>query len=107
MLGDLEKASALGGATAIWSQWEGYLSEGSGKKLRELLNELGVPLTLIHTSGHASIPDLKRLAVALAPREIVTFHTFVVSQFPRLFSNVTIRNDGEWWEIGGTPNGDG
>jgi hypothetical protein len=29
MLDDLERANCLDGARAIWSQWHGYLNEGT------------------------------------------------------------------------------
>lgn len=87
------------GARAIWSQWSGYLEEGSGAKLKHAFEERGVPLEIIHTSGHASIPDLQRLAKAIAPRALVPVHTFHGDRFASLFSNVQLRQDGEWWQL--------
>ena len=40
------------------------------------LVDRGVPLEVVHTSGHASIADLKRLADAMAPEVLVPVHTF-------------------------------
>ncbi len=57
-------------------------------------------LEAIHTSGHASIVDLKRLAEAMAPDVLVPVHTFEGDQYPELFgTNVSRRMDGEWWEV--------
>ncbi|MBB5760392.1 mRNA degradation ribonuclease J1/J2 [Methylorubrum rhodinum] len=54
-----------------------------------------IPLAHAHTSGHASIPDLRRLAAALAPRRLVPIHTFAPEQYPALFGpSVTIEQDG-------------
>ncbi len=99
MLRDLERARALKGARVIWSQWEGYLTEGSGAKLKADCDARGIPFEIIHTSGHASIADLKRLAAAVAPKALVPIHTFGAERFPELFENVVLRDDGEWWEV--------
>ncbi|MCJ2132400.1 MBL fold metallo-hydrolase [Methylobacterium sp. E-045] len=100
MLRDLDRAECLSGATAIWSQWDGYLAQERGLTLQTDLAERSIPLAHAHTSGHASIPDLKRLAEAIAPRRIVPIHTFHADRFPALFGpNVSIEQDGQWWEI--------
>jgi ribonuclease J len=99
MLRDLEQACCLGGASAIWSQWSGYLTQPDNVALRERLDSLRIPMTVVHTSGHASVPDLKRLATAVAPRALVPIHTFRPQDYAGLFENVTIREDGEWWTV--------
>ena len=99
MLRDLERAKALTGARVIWSQWEGYLKEGSGAQLKADCEARGIPFEIIHTSGHASIADLKRLAAAVCPKALVPIHTFEAERFPGLFENVVLRQDGEWWEV--------
>ncbi len=59
----------------------------------------GIPFETIHTSGHAAPVDLKRLAAAVAPKRLVPIHTFRREQFPALFDNVLLADDGEWIEI--------
>ncbi len=99
LLPDLDRTGCLTGARAIWSQWAGYLDQPRGRALADDLAERAIPLTHAHTSGHASIPDLKRLAAAIAPRQLVPVHTFMPERFPALFGpNVTIREDGQWWD---------
>ncbi len=98
MLPDIDEAQLWQGARAIWSQWEGYLKEGAGAKLVSDLQARGVPLTRIHTSGHADIPDLKRLSGAVCPKRLIPIHTFNGDQFAEFFANVVRHNDGEWWE---------
>jgi ribonuclease J len=99
MLRDLERAGALVGARVFWSQWDGYLKDGAGKKLKEECLARGIPFESIHTSGHASPGDLKRLAAAIAPKRLIPIHTFERDRFPALFGNVTLINDGEWTEV--------
>ena len=98
MLRDLDGAACLAGARAIWSQWDGYLKQPRGEALQAQLIARGIPLASAHTSGHASIPDLQRLAAAVAPRMLVPIHTFEPSRFPALFGpRVVLQEDGVWW----------
>ena len=98
MLRDLDRATCLTGARAIWSQWDGYLKQPRGEALLADLTARNIPLVHAHTSGHASIPDLKRLAAAIAPRVLVPIHTFEAGRFPELFGPcVALKDDGVWW----------
>jgi ribonuclease J len=83
----------------VWSLWHGYLQEPSGIKLAAALEELQVPLVHLHTSGHASVPDLKRLVTALAPGRVVPMHSEAGTRFAELFPNVDLRGDREWWDV--------
>ena len=83
MLRDLERAKALNGARIIWSQWEGYLTEGAGAKLRADCEDRAMSFEIIHTSGHASVPDLQRFADAVRPKALVPIHTFEGRAVPR------------------------
>jgi ribonuclease J len=101
MLPDIDMVpGAWNGARMIWSQWDGYLPSPANQAFLLRLAERGVPLEVIHTSGHASIVDLKRLAEALAPDVLVPVHTFEGDRYPDLFgANACRRADGEWWEV--------
>jgi ribonuclease J len=59
----------------------------------------GIPFEIIHTSGHASVADLKRLAAAVGPSALVPIHTFGADSAPELFENVRLHQDGEWWAV--------
>ena len=76
MLDELSSPGAVQGATAIWSQWNGYLREGSGKEFEADCTRRWIPFRQIHTSGHASSVDLKRLAQAIDPAALVPIHTY-------------------------------
>ena len=101
MLPDLDlMAGAWDGARVIWSQWDGYLDQPATLAFRQELTNRNVSVEVLHTSGHASIADLKRLATALMPDALVPIHTFKADQFAGLFGDhVTRRRDGEWWEV--------
>ena len=101
MVPDMDKIpGAWEGARVIWSQWDGYLTTPANEAFRTRLEARGVPLEVVHTSGHASITDLRRLAETMEPDVLVPVHTFGSERFPELFgSHVCRRDDGEWWEV--------
>lgn len=101
MVDDIDRMpAAWTDARVIWSQWDGYLKTEASQVFQARLAERGVPLEVIHTSGHATIADLKRLADAMAPDALVPVHTFEGDRYPKLFgANVMRRGDGERWEV--------
>lgn len=96
---DLERSNCLKGAAYIYSQWEGYWEQDSYNKLKEWLERNALQKISIHTSGHASIKDLKRIVEALNPKTVVPIHTFYPEQYGELFPKVQLHGDCEWWEI--------
>ena len=80
---------------AVWSLWEGYLAEPSGKALQEVLRAAQVRLVHLHTSGHASVPDLRRLVDAIAARHVVPIHSEAADRYAELFPNVARHTDGD------------
>lgn len=96
---DLERGNCLKGATYIYSQWEGYWEKDSYNRLKEWLERNAIPKISIHTSGHASPGDLKKIVTAINPRKVVPIHTFFPERYGELFHNVEVHNDGEWWEV--------
>ena len=90
--------AALDGAAFTYSMWDGYLQDESGKDILKWLDVNGIPRTTIHTSGHASLADLKRFATALAPRQLVPIHSFETGRFVEFFDNVVRHGDGIWWK---------
>jgi ribonuclease J len=96
---DLERGNCLKGASYIYSQWEGYWEKDSYNILKDWLKRHSIPKHSIHTSGHASIADLRKLATAINPRKVVPIHSFVPERYQELFPNVEVHNDGEWWEV--------
>jgi len=79
-------------ALAIYSMWHGYLERSD---LSQFLETKGIPIKEIHTSGHAYLSQLKKLASALKPRYIIPMHTFYPEKFPEFFPNVIQLKDGQ------------
>ena len=99
MMSDNGMKAVLDGARLSYSMWQGYLRDDSTKKVRDWLDERGIPLESIHTSGHASVADLKRFAGAITPRRLVPIHSFETGRFGEFFDNVHRQEDGVWWEV--------
>ena len=95
---DLDKADCLEGAVYIYSQWEGYWEQGSYDKTKNWLENCNILKISIHTSGHASPGDLKRLVGAINPTKVIPIHTFYSEKYVDFFNNVELHNDDEWWE---------
>jgi ribonuclease J len=96
---ELLRAKALSTGVVVWSLWSGYLAEPSGARLRAQVAAAGVSFVEHHTSGHAPLHDLKRLAAAVKPARIVPIHTEGAQEFSRHFPSVVPREDGAWWPV--------
>ncbi len=97
--GDLDRGGCLQGASFIYSMWEGYQEEEHYAAVKKWLEKNAIPDYAVHTSGHASVPDLKRLAAALDPRQVVPMHTRYPARYLELFPRAVLHPDNEWWEV--------
>jgi ribonuclease J len=92
ILKEIEKSE---GAKIIYSMWNGYLTD----KFREYCAKKGLGIEEVHTSGHATVEDLKAFAKAISPKTLIPIHTFEGKQYPRIFENVRVLKDGELFEV--------
>jgi ribonuclease J len=93
---DIKKYLELKDASWIYSMWPGYFEKSpSLRKLKSYLESKGVRYEYIHTSGHATLSDLKRLAQALSPEFVIPIHSFHPDRFQDYFENVRLMKDGE------------
>lgn len=100
MMRDVEQADCLHGARVICSVWPGYLAGEQNQGFLQWLRDRQIPMEYCHTSGHASITDLKRLASAIAAQLLIPVHTFQPARFHELFSGVVSLGDGQNIAIG-------
>ncbi len=87
----LKGITDVAGATIAYSMWYRYLSE----EFKASCKGKGLNIEHIHTSGHATVEDLKSFANALNPKTLIPIHTFEAQNYPSLFSNVKLLKDGE------------
>lgn len=89
-----------GPVNVIYSQWLGYLDGKhadyyGSDQIAAYRNDPAVNFVYAHTSGHAPVEDLKKLATALKPRMLVPIHTEHAERFQDHFDNVTLIRDNE------------
>ena len=94
-----EFKNAAAPVNVIYSQWLGYLDGKhadyfGSDQIAAYRSDPAVNFVYAHTSGHAPIEDLKKLATALKPRMLVPIHTEHAERFQDNFDNVTLIQDG-------------
>lgn len=92
----LPKLGASSGAKAIYSMWHGYLERTD---LAQFLKSHDIETMEIHTSGHAYMEDLKKLASAMNPRHLVPIHTFYPEQYGRIYRNILQLEDNQTYSL--------
>lgn len=104
----VNKLRSKGTINIIYSQWEGYLKEEHKNfctdNINTLKNDNDISFQSIHTSGHATAPDLIKFAKAINSKKIVPIHTAFPEQFKKEFekegfSNITLWDDGKEFSI--------
>lgn len=104
----VNKLRSKGTINIIYSQWEGYLQEEHKNfctdNINTLKNDNDVSFQSIHTSGHATAPDLIKFAKAINSKIIVPIHTSFPEQFKKEFekegfSNIILWDDGKEFSI--------
>lgn len=88
-----------GKVTLIYSQWQGYLKYSSkdyfgAEEIAALKDDSQIDFTYAHTSGHATLEDLKSFASAIPPRVLVPIHTEFADDYTGHFDNVVSIEDG-------------
>ncbi|MBI2802612.1 MAG: MBL fold metallo-hydrolase [Gammaproteobacteria bacterium] len=99
MVRDLERAECLKDGCVVCSVWDGYLEGEKNQWFVKWMAERGLLLHPCHTSGHASVPDLRRMRNAFPGAVAVPVHLQDQERFKALFANVRQRDDGEWWGV--------
>jgi ribonuclease J len=84
----------------IYSQWLGYLDGNypgyfGSDKISAYRGDQAINFVYAHTSGHAPVKDLQKLAVALNPKMLIPVHTEHGEEFSQIFANVVTLSDGE------------
>jgi ribonuclease J len=94
-----EFKNAAAPVNVIYSQWLGYL-DGThadyfgSDKISACRSDPAVSFVYAHTSGHAPLKDLQKLATALKPKMLIPIHTEDAEGFRSNFENVTTLMDG-------------
>jgi ribonuclease J len=89
-----------GKVNVIYSQWQGYLDRNQSNyigsdRIAAYRTDPAVNFVYVHTSGHAPVEDLQRLAAAMKPKTLVPIHTEYATEFSNSFEHVMTMKDGE------------
>ena len=96
---DVEDAGCLEGACAVYSMWDGYQKEPRMAPFLNWVKRHGLDLIRCHTSGHASVRDLRRLRNAFSSATAVPVHCAEPELFAKTFDRVRVHPDNEWWNL--------
>ena len=97
MLAELAELDCLAGGAWVTSIWSGYLAQYPD--LEQRLQDAGVSMHVIHSSGHASEAALRRLIESSGSAVVVPIHTDRPDLVAGLSDRVVRKPDGEWWEV--------
>jgi ribonuclease J len=95
---DIEKCELKDGLF-LYSMWNGYRDTEYQQKFEASLLGAGFACKAIHTSGHASVPDIQRLMTGLNPKRIIPIHTMVPNAFLDFSDKVMLQEDGNEFEV--------
>ena len=97
---NIKRSINLEGAVWIYSMWRGYLERSKPlKNMKKYLEDKGVKFCFMHTSGHATISDLKSLVEAMKPAFVIPIHSFYPEKYEQYFDNVKQLGDGEEFSL--------
>ncbi len=96
----VEALKDKGMINVIYSQWEGYLKKEYQQWFTDYINKLridsNINFTTIHTSGHATVPDLVNFAKAINSKILVPIHTEYPELIKEEFEKEGIKNVVLW-----------
>lgn len=83
----------------IYSMWQGYLDYSNkdfygAQQISAMMDDDRVNFVYAHTSGHATVEDLKRIVDAIQPGKLIPVHTERAKDYKKNFENVVVVSDG-------------
>jgi ribonuclease J len=98
MIPVVERIPEIKGSILIYSQWKGYVEKDTpdARRFREFVRRHDLTIEHIHTSGHATIEQLKKFAEKVNARHIVPIHTEHPDEFKKHFGDKVVHyKDGQ------------
>lgn len=86
MLSDMKYLGDLTSSKLIYSMWQGYKEKNN--RFLKVLEELGVKIVDVHSSGHGGNKTIKELIHKLNPEKILPIHTEKWEEFRKIGDNV-------------------
>lgn len=98
MKNDILKCNINGGIF-IYSLWEGYRESDYQQAFEDVLSNTGFKLVSLHTSGHASISDIKKVVDSLGEKKVVPIHTLEPTAASVVSGKVVLFDDGIEYKV--------
>lgn len=95
MEGDIRRINGIEGSTLIYSLWDGYRTKDQTRQFLDSVEQLGITVKTLHTSGHADLPALQNMVDKLKPNRLLPIHTFYPEQFEEFGAKVQMLEDGQ------------
>ena len=95
---DIEIAGLQNGLF-IYSMWGGYRNSDYQNNFEIYLNQADFEVEYMHTSGHATISDIRRVMTELNPKQIIPIHTMAPDSFMDISERVVIKADNDMFNI--------
>lgn len=95
---DIEKCGIRDGVF-LYSLWIGYRDEAYQQTFEKSLAKAGFSLEALHTSGHATIADIKRVINGLDPQKLIPIHTMRPDAFGDFSDKTERKHDGVAFEV--------
>lgn len=95
MLSDLKYIDNLEDAQMIYSMWNGYKKQSAVKAVLAFAEQNKMPVTDLHTSGHASVAALENLIRISEAQIVLPIHTENAKAFWSISKRVRLPEDGK------------
>ena len=95
---DIERCGLHNGVF-LYSLWNGYRNSSYQQYFENSLKNAGFSLETSHTSGHASVVDIKRVINGLDPQKLVPIHTMQPDAFSEFSDKTDLKIDGLAFEV--------
>lgn len=98
MRSDIRKCGVRDGVF-LYSLWRGYRDEAYQQMFEESLAKAGFSLEALHTSGHATVADIRRVIDGLDPQKLIPIHTMRPDAFGAFSDRTERKQDGVAFEL--------
>jgi len=95
---DVEKCGIRDGVF-LYSLWRGYRDEAYQQTFEKSLERVGFSLEALHTSGHATVADIRRVIDGLDPQKLIPIHTTHPDAFVDFCDKTERKHDGVPFEV--------
>ena len=98
---EINQIQDISDGTLIYSMWDGYKEKADTERFLSDISRRGATITNIHTSGHADLFTLRKMAEAVQPKELIPVHTTESDRYQEYFPDFTVRQVADSEIVGG------